>query len=44
MVWLWHVKNAAVIKNAVETTVTRQNYDTAPRLKARLFIQMQKLN
>ena len=36
MVWFWHVKNAA------ETTVKRQNYVTAPKLKVWLFIQMQK--
>ena len=42
MLWLWHFKNVAVDKNAVETTVKRQKYNTVPRLKARLFIQMQK--
>ena len=42
MIWLCHVKNAAVLKKAVETTVTKQNYNTAPRLKTRLVIQMQK--
>ena len=49
MVRLWHCKNTTVIKNAVETTVAttklqwqRQNYNTAARLNARLFIQKQK--
>ena len=34
MIWLWHVKNASVVKNAVETTVTKQNCNASPRLKA----------
>ena len=41
MVWLWHVENAAVVKNAVETTVTSPK-TTIQLLKARLFIQIQK--
>ena len=39
MIWICHVKNASVIKKAVEITVTKQNYNTAPRLKTRLLLK-----
>ena len=42
MVWYWHIKNAAVTLTLKKLQWQRQNYNTSPRLKARLFILMQK--